>query len=745
MFIPEAKDKDVGTSVAVQHAQKIVDAFNRALQDNNCMSIIPMAIYTESDLHINTLEDMGSALGGNRNSINPRTAYPQAHVAEDEDSTSKLLNSLMDSIKNKMGEQCIDCGWNDFPELDIGDIFGDIIAGIRAFIDSILNNFNGIDSSICHFAYLLSYVCVPDLIKILALLIGYLIKLMTKILLNVTSLMSFIFAIIGKIVDAILSYILSVIQWAIGPIGCLLLSLSEIIESLPSGDNLRNGLSQEHKDFVYKSTGGSVNIPAGKTDVTTPTSNYLRKLNSNIGSSADQFGGYIRSARDDIKLAMDSIKGTMGDVTALVNYIGCEGDRSGATTIGEHIDTFTRITQLINLIRIIIKKKSLSEAAKEICNNPDKTRQLANGLTLDDIVSAIEEATNTNGEIIESDDGIGILLTPSDGESSGLNIFSCNLNDFIKNSTLDNVITEGIILAEELRGSGQDPQATVIPRRNIDTLSDDEANRMVIFDLDIVTEVGTFNIDDPEDVSGAELSKFALYRSEDHVRPQTTKLNDCNHDDNLIQYNSNKQYTGLLDKETPSEFLTSKLYRVGVVEKAELDPLITVTEEVWHIDYLTTHLYKQIVPDNMSIGASILSGSEAFPLTTTHLYGIIPIDKVGSMSVSITGGLEIMDGSEVLYTTYLYMPIEHPESLIANMSAGSMNGDIVIGGGNMSNLGASIVSAQAASTQSGAGNGSMNGITITSTTEVMHIFTENQPAEGLVSATIVSALEEFPP
>ena len=65
--LPTAQEPNLGLSDSMYHAQIIVDAFSKALQEKQCMSRIPIAVYTESELYEERLIDTLKYFGEDEN------------------------------------------------------------------------------------------------------------------------------------------------------------------------------------------------------------------------------------------------------------------------------------------------------------------------------------------------------------------------------------------------------------------------------------------------------------------------------------------------------------------------------------------------------------------------------------------------------------------------------------------------------------------------------------------------------
>lgn len=332
-------------------------------------------------------------------------------------------------------------------------------------------------------------------------------KLLTPINLGLGAIMSFIMGLIGQLLSMLVSYIMSIVNWAVGPISCILKTLAEVIAGIPSADNLKKGFSPEQKQFLYDTSKGGINIDAGKSTILTPASNYLNGLNKNMNAKVDQFGDFMVGVKSDIMASLESVLSLFNILQSITDWMTCENDRSGLS-IAEHLDAAMRIMQLINLIRAIIETKGNLEALDEMCNGSEARQPLNTGFTNDDLAVVIEKAFDAQAEIIESGDEIGILLTPRpkdnnlDKPTTRIELFSCNLNEFIRDAHLDKVVEHSVQFAENvLKGEGKNPSALNIPRRPLDGLTAEERARIILFAdngtednlKEIINEIATFN------------------------------------------------------------------------------------------------------------------------------------------------------------------------------------------------------------------------------------------------------------
>jgi hypothetical protein len=488
-FIPTATETNMGTGEALFHAQKIIDAFSRAIADNNCMTAIPMSVHTQSQDYIDRLTDIKTALGEKPDQktedLNNAANTPAQPIQEN---TPSLVAGLAGSVKKRAQEECFDCGWDDFPEFNFQDIFGNVFADIEAFLLDI-EEIGKLNSSACHLAYLLSYTCIPDLIKLLAMLLAYILKLMTRIILGSFSISMLVMAIVGALIDALLQVILTMTKWALGPVQCYIDTLVSVLDLIPTSSNIKENLSKEQQGLLEDISAGE--FEAGNKNA---KDGYFNQFGKALKKDTTDLNGFMKDQADVAKKAAESMVATWDDIMSLGDFMSCEDIRSGSGIL-EFAKDIMKAVQLCNLIKAVIEAKSLGNALDEICNPRDKNSGIGGNtdkpqetdpkpLTADQIADIIESAYGRVGQIIESEDGdMGILLeeevTP---KPNRIDIYSCSLNDFIKDSHLDVVLEEGVAIAEEvLKGEGKDPRTNLRPRVSLDDVEISEGSDLLLF------------------------------------------------------------------------------------------------------------------------------------------------------------------------------------------------------------------------------------------------------------------------
>ena len=271
----------------------------------------------------------------------------------------------------------------------------------------------------CQVAHMMSFICIPNLIAILASILSAIIKLLSSLSINDLSLNGFITSLLMKIVGSLLEYALSMVAAVMSPVACLLDSVATVVNKIPTKHNVQNQLSEEQ----YKT------LTAGQEKG--KSSNDLGEAVEEVSKAAQGYSNAATEAltegfgliTDSLKLSNDAIQGTIDDLFGLIGYMDCEPNRSG-NTIGEKISAALELVQVANLVMAIIDKKSISETIEDLCKEKEEAllgpeselkeeikKEDATGFTNSELAEIIANALGVdNAEIAVDETGKGIAL-----------------------------------------------------------------------------------------------------------------------------------------------------------------------------------------------------------------------------------------------------------------------------------------------------------------------------------------------
>ena len=346
----EIRENKLGISEKVYHAQSIVEAFSKAMDDVDCLNKVPISVYAQIDENEARLQEVLEMLGEPiTEDIAPDYVFEYVDPNKPAANKNRPLDDLEDSVKSRLLNSCFPCESSP-PTFNLGSLFGNIIENIEFFIDTIKRLFDNITPNLCHFSYMLSFLCVPDLVRILAIILARILQLTSAIFIGSFALSAFIFGIIGAVFGAIMRFLVSVISFALAPVFCILQSLSEVIESLPVNSSLEKRLRQDQYNLLF----GTDKPKNPSKNVAEEYQESLRGVQNNtFVNVADSLTGIKATVED----AAGGIEETFNQMVGLSQFLECEPKRSG-TDIFAKITAVMELIQIANLIRSLIKKKS---------------------------------------------------------------------------------------------------------------------------------------------------------------------------------------------------------------------------------------------------------------------------------------------------------------------------------------------------------------------------------------------------
>ena len=505
---PEVEEARIGLSESVYHAQIIVEAFSKALQKKQCTSRVPIAVYTEAELFESRLQSMLAAVGEDLTGdpeLEPEvtfeyvapvaTSSSQAVLARTQE--SRRLDNDIINVKRDWIDDCFNCGIQPI-DMDWGSMFDSILERIKGFLTNIEGMFKIDFPNYCQFSYLLSYICIPVLVAILAMILAAIIKLLATLKIGDFGLSAFIMGIVMEIISMIMRFVLALISSALSPVSCLLDSLTDIANKIPTRTSLKKRLPDAEYELLYGEPKSADNTPDALANTTANFNAEVSDINKVIKAS---IGGIAKSVQE----ATDIVNDTIDDMFGLISFVECEPSRSGAT-IFEKIDKVMELIQISNLIMTMIDFKSKNRRLDKKCKVAsdfgeasaqdratileELSREEHTEFTSDDIASIIEDTFGVDAQIVTSDNNdIALVIKKDPTFKPRLNLYSCNLPELIKDYHLDSIIERAAAIDTDLIGEGQEPRTTNRERISVQDV-DRTDNSIQVLPLDIPTGDG---------------------------------------------------------------------------------------------------------------------------------------------------------------------------------------------------------------------------------------------------------------
>ena len=505
-----ATTSSLGASEKLYFAQLIVDTFSKSIENSMCLSKIPIAMAGQTNTFIGYLNDALETLGQDTDTDNSYTTVVPTTDSDTAtttvENTASTVTTTTSSLVSKFNEDCIACGVS-IPTLDVNDIFSGMLSQIENFLETLENMFSNLSPSYCHFAYFLSFLCIPDLARIMAMLLARIVQLSGTISIGSLTVSTYISGMLNTVLGTLLNYALSMVNVATSPVTCLLNSIESLLEKLPTEENIASNMS----DADYKALFGVDRSTATSSELNA-VQQYLDDLQDEYKSVSTLIKGEFELASNLITEASDGIEQTLTDLLGLKNYMECENERTSGTLF-ENVNTIMELIQLVNLIASLLSKKVSNATVNELCSysssssSSSTSYSTTNPVSVSDIADIIEDVTGGIVDIIENDDGqtVGYILSDTSDSDDNLSIFSCNLAEFMRSNTLDELVSDAIEMNSDVLldpdGTLKDPEYNSDSIRNvinINSVSSSTTSTIIMFtdaseDLDNETIINAIN------------------------------------------------------------------------------------------------------------------------------------------------------------------------------------------------------------------------------------------------------------
>ena len=460
------------------HAQRIIDFYAKNLKEKGCLSHIPATLYAEADHHIDKIEAI-------------RDAIDSASTTNIPSTLDKYKNDpIRAAIRRSAGRDCLDCK-PTLPMIRFNGMKGQVFADAKDFLNKLKSLKGGSFSmALPSLAFLFSSFCIPDLIKLLSLLLASIIRLTFSLDISKFSFMKLLMAILSKLLANLLKFAHTSVSFSLSSIMCVLDAFVQLNESLvpqkefnlgmsitnegvsisdkteqqranaiAERDNASRQLDERSNTTIFLGTG----IYSESIDV--ENFNFVKKLRQEVKTrlpeqkDVDNIKNVVEDVQETINKALIDMESAIFEIFNIGQAIQCESERS-TRKASDSIESIMKWLQMINLIRSVIKKKTRI-IAKHVIQSPSYNFYDNIQFTAEDVAEVVGEAVGKMGVIYSTEPGdTGVLLIDNNDNFTDkpLSLYSCNLNEFVESSHLDNIIEDAKTFAENnLVGQGNKP------------------------------------------------------------------------------------------------------------------------------------------------------------------------------------------------------------------------------------------------------------------------------------------------
>lgn len=459
-------------SEILAHTQTISNFFTDAIDQNDCNVKVVIGFYQELDETINSIIDLDKAF-----KPKPMEWYrpPTEDVVKPEDilvgkEDEELKNEVITKAAIKaLKDSCFTCRFS-LPRFNFDNDLGFLYEKLKLQL-SVFNSSLDIArrSDFCHAAYAFQNTCIPDIVKMIGMLLTAYAAIMALNKLPSFSLQVFIRGVISSLLIKVVGTIKISLDVSSTGLPCLLSVLEELASKVPTNEALYEGLSEEdrsnswiaeyvpqtiveanlkeqlkNKEISPEEYAFNLEEYARKND---PVRYYTKELENKLQAEKEDteeifayINGIAEKAQGDIGTYIDSILG-------VINFFECEGKRSGSdfTEIMEYIGDLTNVINMLSSIAGLFMKKvlqlDLCKDAKTVKKVQEVLEDTSVGvLTPEDMKDLVEEFNGLESQL--ADDDLSILLydKPKKSTLPKLTLMGCNFKEFAEAHKLENII-----------------------------------------------------------------------------------------------------------------------------------------------------------------------------------------------------------------------------------------------------------------------------------------------------------------
>lgn len=452
------------------HAQTVANFFVEAIDQNDCNVKVVMGFYQELDDTINSILDLDKAFNPTEMKWykHPKEAPLKIEDFLEEESPIESEYAVEAAIK-ALKDRCFDCKLS-LPKVNFHNDLNFLFEKLGLQLEVFKNVFQKPHrDNFCHLAYGLQKTCIPDLIKMIAMLLTAYAAVMALRKFPSFSLNVFIKGIISALLAQVVGSINIALDMNSSGLPCLLSVLEELASKVPTNESLYEGLSEEQrgdswiKDYVPLSIyEQNLQERVDNKEITAefaaikleryrkandPVRYYTKALEKQLGAEEAEVSSIFGFVNSVVEGAQGDINSYIDSILGVINFFECEGKRSGSdfTEILEYINDLNRVINMLSsLIGLFLKKALNLDLCKDERSLKDIEEILQDAviepLTPEDLKDIIEDFNGLEGQI--TDDGLAVLLydKPKKSMLPKLTLLGCNFREFAEAHRLDNLV-----------------------------------------------------------------------------------------------------------------------------------------------------------------------------------------------------------------------------------------------------------------------------------------------------------------
>ena len=431
----------VDVNDVLYNAQLISNAFSKTMEDNNCLLMLSIGLHQEIDNTIKDLEDLVNNVSDTNDLLDKE---------EDTDSGEDILDTINDIISD-LKDKCFQCDLK-IPDLDFDMDLNAVMAALKDQIDLFKSIFKVDKIDLCQPAFALQSSCVPDIIRLITLLLTAFVSIMTLKKLSNISVSAFIKGVLSTLLSKITQSLKITVNIGSTNISCLVNTLQEIALAIPTQQNIAKKLSEQERIALGFSDqdGNDLNTNLLRSDmlnklndtINTNTVN-INTIDNELNNAESQINEGFTLINNVIDLSLDELNNYIQSLLGFQTYFECESKRSGMD-VEDSIKMINNLIQVINMLSSLVLSLVKKDLREQACKTPSAINNLSeediSDLLIKDIIS---DNNQSIVEIIDSSDSaleVIIYDKPLATTLPKLDLLDCSIDDFVSSHTLPRII-----------------------------------------------------------------------------------------------------------------------------------------------------------------------------------------------------------------------------------------------------------------------------------------------------------------
>lgn len=246
----EYKEDSSNTDEYLRYCQLVIQAFTKALDQNECSVKVLVGIHTEIKNEKETLEDLWNIT--RTDSYRDTGLSDRRPVVDKEDEIREIIvdpEKELDKdsvlyIKDNLKSRCIDCDY-DWPKINFSDNLLYSFEKLKASLQLYADAFDKITNpNFCQASTAFEFACLQDIIKLITLLLSVFSAILALRKISNISLNGFIKGVISGLLGSIIGSLRLQFDLSQTGLSCLINAISTIANNIPDGESLSGSIPE---------------------------------------------------------------------------------------------------------------------------------------------------------------------------------------------------------------------------------------------------------------------------------------------------------------------------------------------------------------------------------------------------------------------------------------------------------------------------------------------------------------------